>query len=109
VHVIAIQPRYIGKETDRKWEQGGDFSLICFKPAQFDGMDKMASADPALIEQFKARPIKELARQSGVDRNTIRKLLRGVPVRRATLRRIAEALRSEEKRATCSRAPTPIF
>jgi hypothetical protein len=35
MRVHATQLRYIGKETDRKWEQGGDFSLMNFKPAQF--------------------------------------------------------------------------
>jgi len=30
--VVASQPRYIGKETDRKWDQGEDLSLLTFKP-----------------------------------------------------------------------------
>jgi hypothetical protein len=92
MHVIAAQPRYIGKETDRKWEQGGDLSLLQFKPAQFDELGKMAKADPALIEQIAAVPIKALVRKANVDRNTIRKMLRGVPVRRATIQRVAAAL-----------------
>jgi len=41
MHVIGSQLRYIGKETDRKWDQGEDFSLMTFKPAQFDELGKM--------------------------------------------------------------------
>jgi hypothetical protein len=92
MHVVAGQSRYRGKETDRKWEQGGDFSLLTFEPAHFDEIGKMVKADPALIAQFAAVPIKELVRKSGVDRNTLRKVLRGLPVRRATLQRVAAAL-----------------
>jgi hypothetical protein len=92
MHVLASQPRYIGKETDRKWEQGEDLSLLQFKPAQFEELGKMAKADPALVEQIAAVPIKALVRKANVDRNTIRKMLRGLPVRRATIQRIAAAL-----------------
>ena len=92
MHVVAGQSRYIGKETDRKWDHGGDLSLLQFKPAQFDELGKMAKADTALIEQIAAVPIKELVRKSNVDRNTIRKMLRGLPVRRATIQRLMETL-----------------
>ena len=92
MHVVAAQPRYIGKETDRKWEQGGDFSLLMFEPAEFDELGKTVKADPMLIERFAAVPIKALVRKSNVDRNTIRKMLRGLPVRRVTMQRVVEAL-----------------
>ena len=36
MHVTAMRARYIGKETDRKWEHGEDFSLLAFKPAEFE-------------------------------------------------------------------------
>ena len=94
MHVIARQSHYIGKETDRKWDQGGDLSLLMFKPAQFDETGNMVVADPELIEELKAISLKELARVSGVDRNTIRKLLRVLPIRRLTLRRIRVAIQT---------------
>ena len=92
MHIVAGQLRYIGKETDRKWDLGEDFSLLEFKPAQFDEMGKMVVADAALVERVKTVPIKALVRDTKVDRNTIRKLLRGEPVRRVTLQRIVAAL-----------------
>jgi hypothetical protein len=90
--VVASQPRYIGKETDRKWDQGEDLSLLTFKPAEFDELGKMAKADPALIDQIAKVPIRVLARKANVDRNTIRKMLRGEPVRRSTIQRVVAAL-----------------
>lgn len=93
MHIHAANSRFIGKETDRKWEQGGDFSLINFKPAQFDEFDKMVKADQALIEQITIMPIKALARNANVDRNTIRKILLGSPVRRAIIQRLGDTLK----------------
>lgn len=92
MHVHATRLRYIGKETDRKWEQGGDFSLINFKPAQFDQFDKMVKADQALIEKILIAPKKALARDANVDRNTVRRVLRGLSVRRAIIQRLADVL-----------------
>jgi hypothetical protein len=91
MHIVAVRARYIGKESDRKWERGEDFSLLQFTPTQFDESGAMAQADPALIEQLKVVPIKELARKTGIDRNTIRTMLRGLPVRRVTIQRVARA------------------
>lgn len=92
MQIHATKSRYIGKETDRKWEQGGDISLLQFRPAQFDELGKIAKADQALIEKLSVVSIKELTRKTNIDRNTIRKILRGSPVRRATIQRIADAL-----------------
>jgi pyrroline-5-carboxylate reductase len=92
MHVVAAQSRYIGKETDRKWDHGADLSLLTFKPAHFDELGKMAKADPALIEQLAAVPVKALARKANVDRNTIRKMLRGSAVRRDIFQRVVLAL-----------------
>jgi hypothetical protein len=92
MHVVAMQSLYIGKETYRKWGQGEDLSLLAFKPTQFDGLGKMVKADEMLVEQLGAAHIKAVARRANVDRNTIRKLVRGLPVRRATLQRVTAAL-----------------
>jgi hypothetical protein len=69
-----------------------DFSLLTFKSVLFEESGKMATADSTLIERAKAVPIKELARKANIDRNTIRKMLRGLPVRRATLKRVVRML-----------------
>jgi hypothetical protein len=92
MHVVASQPRFIGKETDRKWDHGEDFSLLNFKPAQFDELGKIVKADPALIEQLQTESIKAVVRKTKIDRNTIRRILRGLPVRRTIIQRVAAAL-----------------
>ncbi|MBB5328427.1 DNA polymerase [Tunturiibacter gelidoferens] len=89
IHVTAMRTRFIGKETDRKWEHGEDFSLLAFKPTEFDDLGKIVKASPTLIEQLAPLPIKAVARKANVDRNTIRKIMRGLPVRPGTLQRIA--------------------
>lgn len=92
MQIHATKLRYIGKETDRKWEQGGDISLLQFRPAQFDELGDIVKADQAVIERLSVVPIKEIARKTNIDRNTIRKMLRGLRVRRATFQRVVLAL-----------------
>lgn len=93
MHVYATKLRYIGKETDRKWDHGGDISLLMFRPAQFDELGKMVKADQALIEQLAEVPIKTIARKAQVDRNTIRKICRGGTTRHAVIQRLVLALK----------------
>lgn len=92
MHVTAMRARYIGKETDRKWEHGDDFSLLAFKPAEFDDLGQIVKADAGLIERIRGVPIKSLVRMANVDRNTIRKVLRGASVRGSTIQRIVATL-----------------
>jgi hypothetical protein len=34
-HVVAGQLRYVGKETDRKWEEGDDISVLEFRTTEY--------------------------------------------------------------------------
>ena len=74
---VVFPVAQVGKETDPKGDQGVDFSLLTFEPAHFDEFGKMAKASPALVERFATASIKAITRKAGVDRNTIRKILRG--------------------------------
>jgi hypothetical protein len=40
-HVTAGELRYVGKETDRKWEEGDDFSVLEFKTTEYGGEKKV--------------------------------------------------------------------
>jgi len=42
-HVIAGEFRYVGKETDHKWEEGDDISVLEFKTTEY-GRSKMVFA-----------------------------------------------------------------
>jgi hypothetical protein len=64
-----------------------DFQVLEYRPA-----GKPATADAALREQMYKMPIKELVRRSKVDRNTVRRILRGQPVRLSTLSIIKRAV-----------------
>jgi hypothetical protein len=81
-HVIAGDIRYVGKETDRKWEEGEDLSLLEFAATEYGRAGKVVASDDVKNE-IKRIGINRCARESGFDRkNFIRKLLRDIPVKR---------------------------
>ena len=92
-HIIAGELRYVGKETDRKWEEGDDPSVLEFKSTEYGRVTRVVAS-----EEIKAR-IQEIgmnkcARESGFDRkNFIRKLVRDVPVKRSSYHEFLHWLR----------------
>jgi hypothetical protein len=42
-HIVAGELRYIGEETDHKWEEDDDISVLEFKTAEY-GRSKMVVA-----------------------------------------------------------------
>jgi hypothetical protein len=81
-HVIAGEIRYVGKETDRKWEEGGEISLLEFSATEYGRKRKVLASEEvkAAIQKI---GINRCARESGFDRkNFVRKLVRGLPVKR---------------------------
>jgi hypothetical protein len=81
-HIIAGEFRYIGKETDRKWEEGDEISILEFKTTEY-GRSKKVVASDEIKQKILEIGINKCARESGFDRkNFIRKLIRGVPVKR---------------------------
>ena len=81
-NVIAGEYRYVGKETDRKWEEGDDFSVLEFKTTEY-GRTRRVVASEDLKSDIKRIGINKCARESGFDRkNFVRKLVRGLPVKR---------------------------
>jgi hypothetical protein len=80
-HIVAGELRYVGKETDRKWEEGGDISVLEFKPTEFGRGSKVVASEE-VKNDIKNIGIKKCARESGFTRFFVRKLLRGRMVRR---------------------------
>jgi hypothetical protein len=71
-----------GKETDRRWEEGDDTSVLEFKTTEY-GRSKMVVASEEVKKAIKDIGINKCARESGFDRkNFIRKLDRDIPVKR---------------------------
>jgi hypothetical protein len=81
-HVIAGEFRYVGKETDRKWEEGEDSSVLEFSATEYGRTTRVAASEEVKNEILSIG-INKCARESGFDRkNFIRKLVRGLPVKR---------------------------
>ena len=81
-HVIPGEIRYVGKETDRKWEEGDEISILEFKTTEY-GRSKKVIASEEIKKKIFEIGINKCARESGFDRkNFIRKLIRGIPVKR---------------------------
>ena len=74
--------RYVGKETDRKWEEGDEISILEFKTTEY-GRSKKIIPSEEIKKKILEIGINKCARKSGFDRkNFIRKLIRGIPVKR---------------------------
>jgi len=81
-HITAGELRYVGKEADRKWEEGDDISVLEFKTTEY-GRSKKVIASEEVRMAIRNIGINKSARESGFDRkNFIRKLVRGLPVKR---------------------------
>jgi hypothetical protein len=81
-HIVAGEVRYVGKETDRKWEEGDEISVLEFVATEYGRKGKVLASEEvkALIAKI---GINRCPRESGFDRkNFIRKLVRGIPVKR---------------------------
>ena len=81
-HAIAGEVRYVGKETDRKWEEGDEISIAEFAATEYGQKGRVVACEEvkAAIQNI---GINKCARESGFDRkNFIRKLTRDIPVKR---------------------------
>jgi hypothetical protein len=80
--VIAGEFRYVGKETDRKWEEGDEISVLEFTTTEY-GRTTRVVASEEIKNDVKNIGINKCARESGFDRkNFVRKLVRSIPVKR---------------------------
>jgi hypothetical protein len=90
--VTAGVYRYIGKETDRRWEQGEDLSLASFSPVEYSATGKMAMADAALLSNMAKHPVREMMRRTGLSHHTLAAIRNGEAVRSRTLAILKQAL-----------------
>ncbi len=90
-HVVAGEFRYIGKETDRKWEEGDDISILDFKATEY-GRAKSVVAETSLADEIRALGIRRTMDLTKMSQHTIEKLVRGEAVKRGTHERVLKAL-----------------
>lgn len=101
-HVMAGEIRYVGKETDRKWEEGDEISILEFAATEYGRKGKVIAKEDVKASIQKIG-INKCARESGFDRkNFIRKLVRGMPVKRNSYNEFVLWVRG-----TQSHAPQP--
>jgi len=89
--VVAASRRYVGKETDRRWEQGEDLSLVEFKSFEYQQSKQVAAGDDIKSDILRVG-IRRLERETGVSHHTPEKILRDEPVRRKTLAKIVKQI-----------------
>jgi hypothetical protein len=83
VHVIAGEFRYVDKETERKWEEGDDLSVLEFKTTEY-GRVKKVLGDTALADEIRAIGIRKMMELTKMSQHTIQKLIHDEPVKRKT-------------------------
>jgi hypothetical protein len=90
-HIVANSPPiYIGKESDKHWEEGEDLSLLDFKAIEYRRRGYAIATDEQLARIAKV-PKRELMRR-GINQHTPEKICRGKPVRALKLAKCLEVL-----------------
>jgi hypothetical protein len=90
-HIVANWPPvYIGKESDRHWDEGEDLSLLEFNAIQYRRKGKAVADDDQLAGIAKV-PKREFMRR-GINQHTLEKICRQQPVREVKLSKCLMAL-----------------
>ena len=95
-HIVAKWPPiYIGKESDRHWEEGEDLSLLEFKTIQYRHKGNAVADDEQLARIAKV-PKRDFMRR-GINQHTLKKICRNEPVRAVKLAKCLEVLEAYEQ------------
>jgi hypothetical protein len=86
----------VSKETDRRWEQGEDLSLIDFAVLEYRQPGRLISADAELQTQVAATGLRDMMRRTGLSQHTIESVRRGQKARSRTLAILKHALAVKE-------------
>jgi hypothetical protein len=83
--IVARQLIPVGKETDRRWEQGEDPSMLDFDIHLYEQQRHALVGDATERKRWSAIGVRPLMRLTGLTQATVYKILAGKPVRRQTL------------------------
>jgi hypothetical protein len=75
----------VGKETDRRWEQGEDPSMIDSDIYVFEKRTKLVIAEPSERKKWAAIGLRRLKRESNLSLTPVSNAIKGKPVRPRTL------------------------
>src|SRR5262249_37506366 len=81
----------VGKETDRRWEQGEDPSMIDSNLHTYERTTRMVVVDVTERRKLAAIGVRRLMRESRLSQTPVSKAIKGKPVRRQTLSIIRQA------------------
>ena len=95
-HVIAGDFRYVGKETDRKWEEGDDISVLEFKTTEY-GRAKTIVAPTSVADEIRAIGVRKTMDLTKMSQHTIEKLIRGEAVKRKTYENVLKAIHEKSR------------
>jgi hypothetical protein len=94
-HIVANWPPiYIGKESDRHWEEGEDLSLLEFKAIEYRPKG-YAVAESEHLTRIAKVPKREFMRR-GINQHTLEKICRREPVRAIKLAECLKVLEEYE-------------
>ena len=88
-------PIYIGKESDKHWEEGEDLSLLEFTTIEYRRKGNAVATDEQLARIAKV-PKREFMRR-GINQHTLEKICTRKPVREVKLTELVRALESYEQ------------
>jgi len=83
--IIAGKLVPVGKETDRRWEQGEDPSMIDSDIFIFEKRTKLVVADLSERKSWVAIGVRRLIRESKLSQTPVSNAIKGKPVRPQTL------------------------
>jgi len=94
-HIVANWPPiYIGKESDKHWEEGEDLSLLDFKAVEYKRKGNAVATDEELVRIAKV-PKREFMRR-GINQHTLEKIWRREAVRASRLAVVMKVLQQWE-------------
>jgi hypothetical protein len=94
-HIVANWPPiYIGKESDKHWEEGEDLSLLDFKTIEYKRKGNAVATDEQLAWIAKV-PKREFMRR-GINQHTLEKICSGEPVRASRMAVVLKRLQQWE-------------
>jgi len=98
-HIVANWPPiYIGKESDKHWEEGEDLSLLEFKAVEYKRRGYAIATDEQ-VKRIAKVPKREFMRR-GINQHTLEKVCRRKPVRTfnlATCMKVLEECEAAKK------------
>jgi hypothetical protein len=89
--IVAGKLVPVGKETDRKWEHGGDPSMLDSQVHVYEKQTKMVVADASERKRWSAIGVRRLMRESKLSQAPVSNAIKGKPVRRQTLSTLRQA------------------